>query len=206
MLRIHHVLTAVTAATLAIGTAGLANASSLSGSQVTITSSFDGGASESQTVTVGLNENPDASIELSGTSAGAFSWMLPGDYFDFAENPADHSFKEIRILFDGSHTFSVNDDLNLKFQLDPAYTITTAAIGNAINTWVADPGVTVTASSVSLDVNMLDQINGNTGSKIVLILKLDGPDGMGSAVPEPGTIGLALVGGAALLLRRRRRS
>ncbi len=206
MLRIHHVLTAVAAAALAIATAGFANASSLSGSQVTITSTFDGGAPESQTVTVGANEDRGASIELSGSSAGAFSWMLPGDYFDFAENPADPSFKEIRLIFDESHTFTSADDLKLTFQLDPAYTITNSALGNYIDVWEGD-GAVVTASSVSIDLVKLDQIgdNGQSQSKAVVILQLDGPDGMGSAVPEPGTIGLALMGGAALLLRRRRR-
>jgi hypothetical protein len=162
------------------------------------------------TVTVGAAENRDASIELSGSSADAFSWMLDGDYFDIAENNADSTFKELRLIFDETHTFTENDDLKLTFELDPAYTITTAALGNFIDVWAADPGAIVTTNSITVDLVMLDQIgdNGQSTSKAVMVLKLDGPDGMGdaAAAPEPGTIGLALAGGAALLLRRRRRS
>jgi hypothetical protein len=211
--RIHGIKSLMTLAACVVATAGLAAASSLSGSQVTITSSFTSGTTgptptQNQTVTVGTNESPDGSIELSGSSANAFSWMSDGDYIDIFENPADSSRKVIKIFFDKSDSFQSNDDIKLSFELDSAYTILTPSLGDFISVWAADPGLVVDGTTMTVDLIMLDQIGnvGESDNKAEIRFFLDGPDGEGDAVatPEPGTIGLALAGGAALFLRRRR--
>ena len=171
-------------------------AGSLAGSNVTVTSSFDGGTAQTLHVTVGTPETQGASKEVVFND---FSWMSANDYIDFYY---DGTYNRLRVFLDSTHNFNAADDINLSVQLAPG--------------WNFDPSAT--ALIIASDVFVNGSLNGANDTLSFDLTGLDqiGPDPLtgiaefsflATSTPEPGTFCLlGLSGAAALFVRKRRKA
>lgn len=172
----------------------------MDGASITITSSFNGSASELRTVTVDLTSG---SREL--VDAGGFSWMIPGDHIDVSGGTLDRF--RFEIFFSSDHSplgttpqaplFDDDDYLDVTFQLPAGWTFDAAAITKAIS--VQASGVNH-GNSLSMHIYGLGQMTGGSaafsGTFEWLGIISDGPQ---ASVPEGGATAGLLVAGLALI-------
>jgi len=167
-----------------------ATAATITGTDVTITSSFDGGPIESTTVTVGTPDTLGASKEVTSPT---FSWMSANDYVDLYFIP-ESGFNVLHVSFDASDSFLSTDDIAMSLTLAPTWEFGAAALTQAIDVTVPTAGIT--GDTLSFDIQGLHQIPDNGGH---LEYTFDAV-----ATPEPSTLGLIALGGGLFTFLRRR--
>lgn len=186
-------LSAILAIPLAVCLSPYAQAGSITGSSILVTSVFDGGSSQTYNFS-----------DLSGTQTegGIFSWMNVDDAGANIEiipgTPnGDETRNELEINFSTDATFVPSDTLDLTFQLSPGLVFNQSffALTKAIDADV--PEASATGGTFNVELTGLDQIDGN-GGDIQYVFDAE------NATPEPSTVGLALIGCAILAFKLRR--
>jgi hypothetical protein len=177
-------------------TASAASIVDLTGTQVTINSSFDGGPIQTLTVTYG------AGPEVTSSTVDAFSWLSPGDSIDLFFDGRN----ELTVNFSSADSFTSAEDISLDVQLlgGPAYG--PIALIKAIDVTVPSANL-VSDSDLTFDMQGLDQIQGFGGQVQYTFFGADTSqfvDPSQVETPEPSTIWLFAAGGLGLLRRLRR--
>jgi hypothetical protein len=173
-------------------------ADSISGLSIDVTSVFDNGAPQQ------FDFN---NITATRIDAGVFDWMHgpdPGTNLEFIPGTpnGDQTRNEFDVNFSNNTNFDVfqpTDTITLTLQLPTGWYWNTDffALIKAIDVQV--PQATVNGGAFTFEMTNLDQVDGN-GGQIQFIFDVDDT----APTPEPGTIGLFVLGCAAVILRLRR--
>jgi hypothetical protein len=177
--------------------APFAQAGSISGASLTLTSVFDGQPAQQFTLT---------NINAPTLDAGVFSpWMCGIDSnTNIRVVPGtpngSHTRNEFDIDFSSSQTcitFQPTDTISMTLQLSPGFEFNSSFIALTIANDVQVPTANLSGGTLSFQMTNLDQINGN-GGQVQYIFDVT------QTAPEPGTLALFGLGGVALLFGKRR--
>lgn len=177
----------------------IAQADSISGLSIDVTSTFDNDASQQ------FDFNNITATRIDG---GIFQWMVgfdPNNNLEFIPGTpdGDQTRNEFDVNFGLDESYQPTDTITLSLQLPTGWYWNTNffALTEAIDVQVPHASVSSNGSTFTFEMTDLDQINGNGGKAQYIFDVTDV-----APTPEPGTIGLFAAGCAVLFLKLRKRT
>lgn len=168
----------------AISGLGASAQAQLLGTNITTTAQVNSASIESRT-----DAYIDPGAEILFGDGEAFSWMVAGDSINFEPHTNPNAPYAIQIDWGSMHSFEVEDQLTLGFELEAGWVYTVAAITVASTTTVIDGDFT--GNVLTLDIEDMWQVSqGDFGGEIRVVF---------NAVLAPADLnGDAVVDGADL--------
>jgi hypothetical protein len=184
-------------ASLLFAAAPFAQAGSISGASLTITSVFDGQPAQQFTLNNITNPTLDGGVFspwMCGIDSSTNFRVVPGT------PNGSHTRNEFDVDFSSSGTcitFQSSDTIDMTLQLSPGFLFNGSFAALTIANDVQVPSANLSGDTLTFQMTNLDQTNG-LGGQVQYIFDV-------TQTPEPGTLALFGLAGVALLVGKRRR-